>query len=95
MGEGGIPTDMVDYVSMRKIWAVAGLLSSGRVGSTDGEIRSTTWVSFSKGRMGSTSGNGSTTWVALSNGRAGSTEDGIGSTTLSTSSTKDVRILMT
>jgi hypothetical protein len=74
---------MVDSVSTRKTWAVSGLLSSGRVGSTDGEIRSTTWVSFSRGRMGSTGGNGSTTWVTLSNGRVGSTEDGIiGSTVL-------------
>jgi hypothetical protein len=61
--------------------SLSGLLSSGRVGSTDDEIRSTTWVSFSKGRMGSTGGNGSTNWVSLSNGRVGSTEDGIGSTT--------------
>jgi hypothetical protein len=52
MGEGGIPLDMVDSVSTRKMWAVSGLLSSGRVGSTDDEIKSTTWVSFSKGRMG-------------------------------------------
>jgi hypothetical protein len=56
MGEGGIPLGMGDSVSTRKTWAVSGLLSSGRVGSTDGEIRSTTWVSFSKGRMGSTGG---------------------------------------
>jgi hypothetical protein len=69
---------MVESVSMRKTWAVSGLLSSGRVGSTDDEIRSTTWVSFSKGRMGSTGGKGSTTWVSLSNRRVGSTEDGIG-----------------
>ena len=58
-----------------------GLLSSGRVGSIDGEIRSTTWVSFSKGRMGSTGGKGLNDWVSLSNGRVGSTEDGIRSTT--------------
>jgi hypothetical protein len=77
MGEGGIPPDTAESVSMRKTWAVSGLLSSGRVGSTDDEIRSTTWVAFSKGRMGSTGGNGSTTWVTLSNGRVGSTEDGI------------------
>jgi hypothetical protein len=56
-GEGGIPPGMVESVSMRKMWAVSGLLSSGRVGSTDDEIRSTTWVSFSKGRMGSTGGD--------------------------------------
>jgi hypothetical protein len=86
---------MVDSVSMRKTWAVSGLLSSGRVGSIDGEIKSTTWVSFSKGRMGSTSGNGSTVLVLLSEGRAGLIEEGIGSTTLSTGSTKDVTILMT
>jgi hypothetical protein len=72
---------MGDSVSTRKTWAVSGLLSSGRVGSTDGEIRSTTWVSFSKGRIGSTGGNGSTTWVSLSNRRVGLTEDGIESTT--------------
>jgi len=69
MGEGGIPIGMVDFVSTRKTWAVSGLLSSERVGSNDGEIRSTTWVSFSKGRMGSTGGNRSTAWVSLSNGR--------------------------
>jgi hypothetical protein len=57
MGEGGISTGMVDYVSMRKTWAVSSLLSSGRVGSTDGEIRLTTWVSFSKGSMRLTGGN--------------------------------------
>jgi hypothetical protein len=72
---------MVDSVSTRKTWAVSGLLSSGRVGSTDDEIRSTTWVSFSKGRMGSTGVNGSTTWVTLSNG-VGLTEDGMRSTAL-------------
>jgi hypothetical protein len=94
-GEGGIPPNMVDYVSMRKTWAVLVLLFRGRVGSIDDGIRSTTLVLFSKGRMGSTSGNGSTTWVELSNGRAGSTEDGIGSTTLSNGSNKDVAILMT
>jgi hypothetical protein len=43
---------MAESVSTRKTWAVSGLLSSGRVGSTDGEIRSTTWVSFSKGEWG-------------------------------------------
>jgi hypothetical protein len=68
MGEGGIPPSMVESVSTRKMWAVSGLLSSGRVGSTDNDIKSTTWVSFSKGRMGSMGGNGSTTWVSLSNG---------------------------
>jgi hypothetical protein len=81
-GEGGIPLDTTDSVSTRKIWVVSGLLSSGRVRSTNDEIRSITWVSFSKGRMGSTSGNGSTTWVTLSNGRVGMTEDGIRLTTL-------------
>ena len=59
-GEGGIPTGMVDYVSMRRTWALSGLLYRGRVGSTDGDIKSTTWVSFSKGRMGLTGGNKST-----------------------------------
>jgi hypothetical protein len=73
---------MVDFVSMRKMWGVSGLLSNGRVGSIDEEIRSTTWVAFSKGRMESTVGNRSTTWVTLSNGRVGSTKDGIGSTAL-------------
>jgi hypothetical protein len=81
-GEGGIAPVMVDSISMRKTWAILGLLASGRVGSTDDEIRSTTWVSFSKGRMGSTGVNGSTTCVTLSNGRVGSTEDGIRSTYL-------------
>jgi hypothetical protein len=76
-----MPLGTVDFVSMRKTWEVSGLLSSRRVGSTNDEIRSTTWVSFSKGRMGSTGGKGSTDWVSLSNGRVGSTEDGIGSTT--------------
>ena len=90
-----MPPSTVDYVTMRKTWAISGLLSSGRVGSIDGEIRSTTWVSFSKGRMGSTGGNGSTALVSLYNGRAGSNKDGIRSTTLSTGSTKDVTILMT
>ena len=82
MGEGGIPPDTAESVSTRKTWAVLGLLSRGRVGSTDEEIRSTTWVSFSKGRMGSTGGNRSTAWVSLSNGRVGSTEDGIELTAL-------------
>jgi hypothetical protein len=80
---------MAESVSTRKMWAVSGLLSSGRVGSTDDEIRSTTWVSFSKGRMGSTGGNKSTAWVSLSE-RVGLTEDGIGSTTWSTGSSKDM-----
>ena len=80
--EGGIPTSMVDSISTRKTWAVSGLFSSGKVESTDEEIRSTTWVAFSKGRMGSTTRNRLTTWVSLSYGRVGSTEDGIGSTTL-------------
>jgi hypothetical protein len=57
MGEGGMPPSTVDFVSMRKTWAVSGLLSRGRVGSTDDGIRSTTWVLFSKGRIGSTDGN--------------------------------------
>jgi hypothetical protein len=73
--EGGIPPSMVDSVSTRKTWAVLGLLSSGRVGLTDDEIRSTTWVSFSKGRMGSTDGKGSTAWVSLSR-ENGIDEDG-------------------
>jgi hypothetical protein len=81
-GEGRIAPGMVDFASTRKMWAVSGLLSNGRVGSTNDEIRSTTWVSFSKGRMGSIGVNGSTTWVTLSNGRVGSTEDGIRSTSL-------------
>jgi hypothetical protein len=95
IGEGGIPLSTVDFVSTRKTWAVSGLLYSGRVGSTNDEIRSTTWVAFSKGRMGSTGGNRSTSWVALSNGRVGSMEDGIRSTTLSIGSTKDVTRLTT
>jgi hypothetical protein len=41
-GEGGIPLGMGGSVSTRKTWAVSGLLSSGRVGLTDGGIRSTT-----------------------------------------------------
>jgi hypothetical protein len=59
-GEGGIPPSTVDSVSMRKTWEVSSLLSSGRVGSIDDGIISTTWVAFSKGRMGSMDGNGST-----------------------------------
>jgi hypothetical protein len=81
-GEGRIPLDTTKFVSTRKTWAISGLLSSGRVGLTDDEIIWTTWVEFSKGRMGSTGGNRSTTWVTLSNGRMGSTEDGIRSTAL-------------
>ena len=92
MGKGGITLGMGDSISMRKTWAVSGLLSNGRVGSTDGEIRSTTWVSFSKGRMGSTDGNRSTAWVSLSNRRVESTKDGIGLTTLSTGPTMDKTI---
>jgi hypothetical protein len=94
-GEGGMPPSTVDYVSTRKPWEILGLLSSGRVGSTDDRIRSTTWVSLSNRRMGLTDGNRSTAWVSLSNGRVGSIEDGIRSTTLSTSSTKDVTKLTT
>ena len=85
-----MPPITVDFVSMRKTWVVLGLLSSGRVGSIDNDIKSTTWVSFSKGRMGSTGGNGLTTWVSLSNERVGLTEDGNESTTLSTGPTKDM-----
>jgi hypothetical protein len=59
-GEGGIPPSTVDFVSMRKTREVSSLLSSGRVGSIDDGIRLTTWVAFSKGRMGSTDGNRST-----------------------------------
>jgi hypothetical protein len=95
MGEGGIPPSMVDSVSTRKTWAVSGLLSSGRVGSTDDEIRSTTWFHSPRGEWGRQDGNRSTAWVSLSNGRVGSTEDGIRSTTLSTGSTKDVTRLTT
>jgi hypothetical protein len=65
-GEGGIPPDTVESVSTRKTWLVSGLLSSGRVGSTDDEIRSTTWVSFSKRRMGSMGEKESTALVSLS-----------------------------
>ena len=93
--EGGITPNTVESVSTRKTWAVLGLLSRGRVGSTDDEIKSTTWVSFSKGRMGSIGVNRSTSLVYLSEGRMILTEDGIGSTTLSTGSTKDVTRLMT
>jgi hypothetical protein len=72
-GEGGnAPQAQYMSISIRKTWAVSGLLSSERVGSTDDEIRLTTWVSFSKGRMGSTGGKGLTDWVSLSNGRVGS-----------------------
>jgi hypothetical protein len=81
MREGGIPPGMVEFVSTRKTWAVSGLLLSGRVGSIDNDIRSTTWVAFSKGRMGLMGGKGSTDWVALSNGRVVSIEYGIRSTT--------------
>jgi hypothetical protein len=71
-----MPPRTVDFVSTIKTWATSGLIYSGRVGSIDEEIRSTTWFAFSKGRMGSTGGNGSTAWVALSNGRVESTEVG-------------------
>jgi hypothetical protein len=60
MEEGGIPLNMLDYVPMRKTWEISGLISSRRVGSSDEEIILTTWVAFSKGRMGSTDGNIST-----------------------------------
>jgi hypothetical protein len=56
-------------------------LVKGGVRSIDDRTRLATWVSFSKGRMGSTGGNGSTALVSLSNGRVGSTEDENGSTT--------------
>jgi hypothetical protein len=37
---------MVDSVSMRKMWAVSGLLSRGRVGSTDdGDLDRPLWHS--------------------------------------------------
>jgi hypothetical protein len=51
MGEGGIAPGMVDYVSMRKTWAILGLLSSRRVGLTDDGIESTTHALF-RGRVG-------------------------------------------
>jgi hypothetical protein len=89
-GEGGNPLSTIDYLSVRKMWAASGLLSSGRVGSTDDEIRSTTWVSFNKGRMGSKGGKGSIDWISLSNGRVGLTKDGIRSTTWVTLSNKRV-----
>jgi hypothetical protein len=47
------------------------------------------------GSMGSTGGNISTACVSPSGGRVGLNEGGIGSTTLSTGSTKDVTRLMT
>jgi hypothetical protein len=56
-------------------------LVKGGVGSTDDRNGLTTWVSFSKGRMGSTSGNRSTSLVSLSNGRVGSIEEENRSTT--------------
>jgi hypothetical protein len=74
MREGGIPLNTVEFVSMRKMWEVSGLLSTRRVGST-------TWVASYKGRMGSTGGNGSTARVSLSRGRAILIEQEIGSTT--------------
>jgi hypothetical protein len=48
-----MPPSTVDFVSMRKTWAVSGLLSIGRVGSTDDGIRSTTLALF-RGRVGLT-----------------------------------------
>jgi hypothetical protein len=81
-GEGGIPPDTAESVSTRKMWEVSGLLSSERVGSTDDNIGSTTWVAFSKGIMGLILGKGSTAWVSLSNRRVGLTKDGIGSISL-------------
>ena len=73
-----MPPSMVESVSTRKTWAVSGLVSSVRVGSTDDDVKSTTWVSFSKGRMGLTGGNGLIAWVAIYNERVGLTEDGTG-----------------
>jgi hypothetical protein len=40
--------------------------------------------------MDSTAGKGLTAWVSLSNGRVGLTKDGVGSTTWSNGSEKDV-----
>jgi hypothetical protein len=64
-GEGGIPPDTTESVSMRKTWAVLGLLLRGRVGSTNDGIKSTMQALF-KGKVGLTNdGIGSTT-LALS-----------------------------
>ena len=61
MGDGGIPLDTVESISMRKTLVVSGLLSSGRVGLTDDGIESTMQALF-RGRVGLTNdGIGSTT----------------------------------
>jgi hypothetical protein len=41
IGEGGMPLGMVESILTIKTWAVSGLLSRRRVGSTDDYIRST------------------------------------------------------
>jgi hypothetical protein len=51
--ERGMPPSTVDFVSTRKTWAISGLLSRGRVGSTDDGIGSTTLALF-RGRVGLT-----------------------------------------
>jgi hypothetical protein len=83
-GEGGMPPNMVDYVSTRKTWVVLGLLFTGRVGSTDDGIGSTTWVLFSRGRMGSTDVDGGTrsTTLTLFRGGVALTDDVTRETTL-------------
>jgi hypothetical protein len=43
-GEKLMLSSTIDYVSMRKMWAVSILLSRGRVGLTDDGIKLTTWV---------------------------------------------------
>jgi hypothetical protein len=80
MGEGGMPPSRIVSVSIRKMWAISGLLSSVRLGSNDNDIKLTTWVSLYKRIMGSTGGNKLTAWVTLSNERVGSTKDGLRST---------------
>jgi hypothetical protein len=75
-----MPPNTVDFVSMRKTWAVLGLHSRGRVGSTDDGIGSTMQALF-RGRVGLIDdGIGSTT-LKLFKGGVGLTDDRTRSTT--------------
>jgi hypothetical protein len=51
MVERGMPPNTLDSISTRKTWAVSGLLSRGRVDSTDDGIGLTTLTLFI-GRVG-------------------------------------------
>jgi hypothetical protein len=74
IGEGGMPLGTVDPVSTRKMWEKLGLLSSGRVGSIDDDIKSTTLALF-RGRVGLTDDLTRETTLALFGGRVGLTDD--------------------